>query len=115
MSVTISKPRVFDPDTEYLKYDIDGTAVIMEVTITNNSPERIEGSEFNTFTVSGGEASNTIISVDRGTGFPAGSIRSGGSLTFKIANDVADTSDVEVEVNRLFSDYETVYFQTFNN
>ncbi|MBB4735960.1 cobalamin biosynthesis protein CobT [Micrococcus cohnii] len=110
MEVTISEPEGYEP-SEYVDLSGDGEPVAMEVTIKNGTDEPFQAHSLRTAASSGGQEAETIYDIENDIDLPSTDVRPGKEITYKIAYEVKDKGDVDLDLNPGF-EYDTAYYSS---
>ncbi|WP_402370879.1 DUF4190 domain-containing protein [Isoptericola rhizosphaerae] len=107
LAVTVTAPEEFTPGEYAVGAEGEGTPVVFEVTIENDTDEVFDPVLMYPIVASGGSESMAV--YDDGIDMmPSSKIQPGKSLTFSVAYMVADTGDVQVDLEPGFLEYETL-------
>ena len=110
MEVTISEPEGYEP-SEYVELSGEGEPVVMEVTVKNGTDEPFQAHSLRTAASSGGQEAEEIFDSENDIGFPSTDVRPGKELTYRIAYEVKDKGDVDLDLNPGF-EYDTAYYSS---
>ncbi|MFC0582994.1 DUF5067 domain-containing protein [Micrococcoides hystricis] len=108
LEITIGKPTDAEFANKYEEERATGDVVAFSVSVTNGSDENIEASRVNMKVVSDGSEASTFYGSNYRS--PSSSIRPGKSLKWNVAYEVADKSDLEMEVSFYDQVHEEVFF-----
>lgn len=110
VSVTVSEPSDFTP-SEYAAGVTGGTPKLFEVTIENGSQKNVDPQMFFFSAQSGSQEASEIYDTEQGLDMtPTTTLLPGKSVNFKIAFDLADPSDITMEVGVLDFEKDSIYF-----
>jgi hypothetical protein len=112
VDLTVSKPEKYEPSQSAAGAETYPDSVVFEIKLTNTGSQPFDPSMIYMTASSGGEEASEIFDTEkRVDGAPMTSIRGGKSTTWKAAFNVADPSDILLEVTPDFS-MEPVMFAT---
>lgn len=107
LAITVSAPQEYTPSEYAVGVDGDGTPVTFDITIENGTGEVFDPALMYPVVASGGSESEAV--YDDGIDMlPSSKIQPDKSLSYTVAYMVADTGDVQVELEPGFLDYETL-------
>jgi hypothetical protein len=107
LAITVSAPEEFTPGEYAVGVEGGGTPVVLGITIENGTGEVFDPALMYPVVASGGTESEAV--YDDGIDMlPSSKIQPDKSLTYTVAYMVADTNDVQVDLEPGFLEYDTL-------